>query len=195
MISLISSALIMLSPHQPLAQARELPVETAVENETADMGDEAAQEIRVHGLLEDHLLAHRGLQAIGELALLAIGQRDAGAHLGADAAQLRVDEVAVGGDHGGEVVDPPSLRQKSRELPDEGSRARPPRQLFRHRSSLQRLDPGPLENRPGLAIRFEELYEGLELAARRLPCPRLDGGAVKRLRVASGRALLRAHAA
>src|SRR5713101_1463470 len=125
MISLISSALIMLSPHQPLAQARELPVETAVENETADMGDEAAQEIRVHGLLEDHLLAHRGLQAIGELALLAIGQRDAGAHLGADAAQLRVDEVAVGGDHGGEVVDPPSLRQKSRELPDEGSPARP----------------------------------------------------------------------
>jgi len=94
-----------------------------------------------------------------------------GAHLGADAAQLRVDEIAVGGDHGGEVVDPPSLRQQSRELLDERPRARPSRQIFGHRSSLQGLDPGPLEKGPGLAVRFEELLEGLELAARRLTLP------------------------
>ena len=92
------------------------------------------------------------------------------------------------------MVDPPSLRQQSRELPDEGPRARPSRQIFRHRSSLQGLDPGSLENGPGLAVRFEELPEGLELAARRLPCPSLDGGAVKRLRVSPGRAFLGAHA-
>ena len=44
-------------------------------------------------------------------------------------------------------------------------------------------------------FRFEELPEGLELAARRLPYPSLDGGAVKRLRVSPGRAFLGAHAA
>ena len=42
----------VLSPCEALAHARELPVETAVENEAADLGDEAAQQRSVHGLLE-----------------------------------------------------------------------------------------------------------------------------------------------
>jgi hypothetical protein len=93
------------------------------------------------------------------------------------------------------MIYPSSLRQQSRELLDEGPGARPPRQLFRYRPSLLRLDPGPLENSSGLAIRFEELSEGLELAPRRLPRSSLDGGAVKRLCIPSGGAFLRAHVA
>src|SRR3990172_10898045 len=100
MISLISSALIMLSPHQPLAQARELPVETAVENETAELGDEAAQEIRVHDFLEDDSLTELGLQVPGELVLLGIGQRDGRPDLGANPAEGGVRELSIGGNDG-----------------------------------------------------------------------------------------------
>src|SRR5713101_6678806 len=103
MISLISSALIMLSPHQPLVHARELPVETAVENETADPGDEAAQEIRVHGFLEDDLLAELGLEAPGELVLLVIGQRHGRPDLGANPTECGVREVLIGGNDGRQV--------------------------------------------------------------------------------------------
>src|SRR6185503_18948580 len=41
----------VLSPCQPLAHARELPVETAVENEAADLGDEPAEQRGVDLLL------------------------------------------------------------------------------------------------------------------------------------------------
>jgi hypothetical protein len=47
----------------------------------------------------------------------------------------------------------------------------------------------------GLATRSENLHESFELAARGLPCSSLDGGAMKRLRIPSGRAFLRAHVA
>src|SRR6266702_6418547 len=119
MISLISSALIMLSPHQPLAHACELPVETAVENETADLGDEAAQEIRVHAFLEDDLLAERRLEMLGELRLLGIRQRDHRSDRGADPAKRGVFEVAVGGHNGRQMVQATSLGDKRHEVADQ----------------------------------------------------------------------------
>src|SRR5260370_22553117 len=100
MISLISSALIMLSRHQPLAHAPELPVETAVENETAHPGDEAAQEIRVHAFLEDDLLAELGLEVPPELVLLGGGQRHGRGDLGANPAEGGVFHVSIAGNDG-----------------------------------------------------------------------------------------------
>ena len=63
MISLISSALIMSSIpfRQALAHPRELPVETAVHDEAADLGDEAAEQMLVHDFLDDDLRLPRGV--------------------------------------------------------------------------------------------------------------------------------------
>ena len=64
--------------------------------------------------------------------------------------------------------------------------------LNRHRGECE---PDPRIPRRRRLREGKELPEGLELAARRLPCPSLDGGAVKRFRVPTGRAFLGAHAA
>src|ERR1700682_3543457 len=109
MISLISSALIMLSPHQPLAHARELPVETAVENATAHPGDEAAQEIRIHAFLEDDLLAELSLEMPRELILLGSIQCHGRGDLGANPAEGGVREVLIGGDDGRQMVQAATL--------------------------------------------------------------------------------------
>ncbi len=83
MISLISSALIMLSPHQPLAHARELPVETTVENEATDLGDESAQEIGVRAFFQDDALAHELSEPAAEALLVFRRERHGRAHLSA----------------------------------------------------------------------------------------------------------------
>src|SRR5205809_8010110 len=119
MISLISSALILLSPHQPLTHARELPVETAVENETAHPGDEAAQEIRVHAFLEDDLFVELGLEMLLELVLLGIGQRHRRGDLGANPAEAGVSHILIGGDDGRQTIEAPALPAERHDILDE----------------------------------------------------------------------------
>src|SRR4029450_1882212 len=66
----------VLSPCQALAHARELPVESAVDNEAAHLGDEAPEQLRVHRLLEDDLPAEYPLESRAELRLLVGAERD-----------------------------------------------------------------------------------------------------------------------
>src|SRR5512147_1614628 len=110
MISLISSALIMwLSPCEALAHLRQLPVETAVNDVAADLGDEAAEKRRVHALLHENALAERGPEPPGELLLLGVGERDGRAHGGACLPEVLVDQTAVGGHDLAQVIDPAAL--------------------------------------------------------------------------------------
>src|SRR5262245_25074507 len=110
MISLISSALIMgLSPCQPLAHPPELPVETAVHDEAADLGDEAAEQRRVHALLEENALAERAPQAACQFRALRIAERCRRPDLGARLPQILVHQVAIRGDDFPEVVHPATL--------------------------------------------------------------------------------------
>src|SRR6185437_3221251 len=78
----------VLSPCEPLAHARELPVETAVENEAADLRDEPAQQRGVDLLFQDDALAERVLELVGERPLLSVREGDRGSHLGAGAAEF-----------------------------------------------------------------------------------------------------------
>ena len=94
----------VLSPCEALAHARELPVETAVQDEAAHLGDEPAQERSVHGLRDEDLLAEGAAEPRGELLLLVGGEGHRRPHLGAYAAELVVHERAVGGDQLGEMV-------------------------------------------------------------------------------------------
>src|ERR1700675_3246179 len=190
MISLISSALIMLSPHQPLAHARELPVETAVENETADPSDKAAQEIRVERFLEDDLLAELSLEAPGELVLLGIGQRHRRLDLGANPAEGGVREVLIGGNYGRQVVQAATLGDERHEVLDELAAPRLLGQRQGGRATVPRLDPRPGEHVDGLAVGLEYVKEGGELTSRGFPCPGFGSRRVQRFRVAAGGSLL-----
>jgi len=193
MISLISSALIMLSPHQPLTHARELPVETAVENETAHLGDEAAQEIRVHGFFENDLLAELGLQVPGELVLLGSGQRHGRPDLGANPAKGGVGEVLIGGNDGRQVVQAAALGDERHEVLDQLAAPRLLGERESRRAAIPGLDPRPREHVDGLAVGLENVEKAVQLTTRGLPCPGLGGRRVQRFRVAAGGSLLGAH--
>src|SRR5580765_4381377 len=114
MISLISSALIMgLSPCQPLAHPRQLPVETAVHDVAADLGDEAPEQRRVDALLEEDPLADGALEASTQLLLLALSERRRRAHGRAGLPEILIDEVPIGRDDLREVVHASALRQEA----------------------------------------------------------------------------------
>src|SRR5437016_13701803 len=100
MISLISPALIMGSPasglDEPFFDAGELAVEAAVDDVRADLGDEAAEQISVELLFQDHLAgAHPLSQTCAERVALGLRERHGRPHAGADAAGVPVDEIAV----------------------------------------------------------------------------------------------------
>src|SRR5881397_1013494 len=60
----------VLSPRESRAHALELPVETAVHDEAADLGDESPQERLVHLLVQKNALAQDPLEPLREPALL-----------------------------------------------------------------------------------------------------------------------------
>src|SRR6185503_4789517 len=99
----------VLSPCEPLAQTRELPVETAVQDEAADLRDEAAQQRGVDLLFQDDALAERTLELARQLALFSVREGDRRSHLGASAAELGVHEPPVGPDDLGQMIGPAAL--------------------------------------------------------------------------------------
>src|SRR6187401_3265350 len=120
MISLISSALIMgLSPCQPLAHPRQLPVETAIYDVAADLGDEAPEQRRVDALLQKDPLAEGALEAPTQFPLLRIGERRRRAHSRAGLPEILIDEIPVGRHDLREVVDAAALCQETDEIADE----------------------------------------------------------------------------
>src|SRR5437879_7597369 len=106
MISLISPALIIpFSPPLPVlesvSQPRELTVQASVDEQTADLGHESAQELAVGDLFEHHLLAAEDApETTGQRRPLGLAERHRGADTRAHAAGRLVLELAVrGGDH------------------------------------------------------------------------------------------------
>src|SRR5438477_4821869 len=96
MISLISSALIIvLSPCQPLAHPAELPVETTVQDEAANLGDESAQERMVHLFIENDALAEHLLEPTRELPLVIRPERHRSTHVRTRLAQILVEQRTV----------------------------------------------------------------------------------------------------
>src|SRR5436190_12708836 len=108
MISLISAALIMCFPldadlraSESVAHAVELRVEAAVQDQAPDLGDEAAEELRVDRLLEDERLAlEQPREPRAQVLSLALVEDDRGPELHAHAAARGVVERAVGGGDG-----------------------------------------------------------------------------------------------
>src|SRR5262245_34548973 len=144
MISLISSALIMgLSPCQPLAHPPELPVETAVHDEAADLGDETAEQRRVHVLLEKNPLAERRAEASRQLVALRLGERRAGADVGARLAEIRVHQVAKRRDDLAQMIHAAALRDETDEIADGLAGARALGERQGDRPPIERLDPRP----------------------------------------------------
>src|SRR6266536_3655924 len=112
MISLISAALIIVFPldaclgaSESIAHAVELRVEAAVQDRAADLGHEAAEQMRVDGLLDDELLAQQHPREPGAEALaLRVGQRDGRAQLHPRLTLRFVVERTIRGRDGGEMI-------------------------------------------------------------------------------------------
>src|SRR3990172_8424467 len=88
----------VLPRREAATHPRELAVQPPVHQHAADLGDEAAEQRRVHRLLEHDLpvVAHPAEAARERRALLPAA-RDRGAHAGAHAARRGVGQVAGGG--------------------------------------------------------------------------------------------------
>src|ERR687888_1099416 len=117
MISLISSALIIvLSPCQPFAQARQLSVETAVENEAADLSHEAAQERGIELLIDNDALAQHLLEPLAEPPLVLVREAHCRAHRGTGLTEVFVEQRAVRPEDLGEMIGTAALGDDAGEI-------------------------------------------------------------------------------
>src|SRR5499427_4829064 len=192
MIWLISSARICMGflpfcslslVEEPRAQVFELGADAAVQHQITDARDDASDQVAVDTGRDDHLLAGALLERAAHAIQRGGRQLLGGRHLGADAADVGVGQIAVGARDRRQEHDAPPFQQQQYEALHLGRRRDLGQDVLQDGALLLRPEHGVLQRLPQLVRLAPKAGQPVQLFAQLLELAGVQADPEQRARV------------